>query len=808
MYMLMDASAFSLAGDLARTLALALVHSLWQATLIAWVVAIILKNLTAVHATARYRHAMVGMIAVPLCFFVQWLVLFLHAESSLATSPAGSATLPGIFSAALAPSHGAATIRAADADHDIWGLIVATVLALWAILALYRGYLAVRQLRLAHQLTQHAQPADDARLLQIAGDVLKQLNLDRPVRVMQAVAVDSPCVVGWWQPVLLVPPTLVGHATTEHLRIVIAHELAHLRRADYLVNAVQLFVESFFFFNPALQWLSRQVRIEREAACDDLAVRALAPNPAGPDHHHDQRARAARALIDVVDRLWTNLYPPPPPPPSHHTTHSSPTPHGPHISSAGELTHRVADAAAGQTASQADAPTVPSTSPAPPALTSLAGFAQRTAQIDQGGELFSRVSRLVAPQRKPALRWPTHAIPMAILALFILYAPSAFVRQHHFSGSPKPSEPGAVTIPAWPEALNTPPTSTHPPSPSPPTASDSSHAEGHASTCISGNIRLRDDQGRPIAFAALRAWQTQREPRARIRQQYLLTDSDGQASFEYMPNLPVEFEARVAGYQFDRHVFGLPTDAPGTNANANTNASAAVAADTVTDAASGAGAMPPLQWSLQPARATRGIVRSASTGEPIRDAVVLLVQRRGFYDEKFDPRHASVELARTSYDGRFRLPSLRDQADYTLFIKANGYGGKIVGGVFAGSDDLVLNLDPPRQLVGRISAPPTGLRPDRLTYRHHTEFSPRAFTDSVPIDWGTPPQESSVALGAASGAASGVVSGVASGQGRFIIPDILPGRLEIDISGQPLHRFTIAEGTANLVLDLSATASE
>lgn len=84
--------------------------------------------------------------------------------------------------------------------------------------------------------------------------------------------VTVPTVLGILQPMILLPMTLASGLTPEQIESVLAHELAHLRRYDHLVNLLQCVIESLLFFHPAVWWLSRRVRDEREHCCDDLVI--------------------------------------------------------------------------------------------------------------------------------------------------------------------------------------------------------------------------------------------------------------------------------------------------------------------------------------------------------------------------------------------------------------------------------------------------------------------------------------------------------------------------------------------------------
>jgi len=83
-----------------------------------------------------------------------------------------------------------------------------------------------------------------------------------------------PAVIGWLRPVILVPAGALLHLSPEELEAVIAHELAHVRRRDYLVNLLQSAIEILMFYHPAVWWIGRRIRAEREHCCDDMAVAA------------------------------------------------------------------------------------------------------------------------------------------------------------------------------------------------------------------------------------------------------------------------------------------------------------------------------------------------------------------------------------------------------------------------------------------------------------------------------------------------------------------------------------------------------
>ena len=102
-----------------------------------------------------------------------------------------------------------------------------------------------------------------------------QFGISSKVKIMQSGLAKVPMIIGHFRPLVLIPLGLLNSISTEEVEAILCHELAHIKRKDYLVNLLQSFVEIIFFFNPAVIWLSKLIRMERENCCDDLAVAKL-----------------------------------------------------------------------------------------------------------------------------------------------------------------------------------------------------------------------------------------------------------------------------------------------------------------------------------------------------------------------------------------------------------------------------------------------------------------------------------------------------------------------------------------------------
>jgi uncharacterized protein (TIGR03435 family) len=141
-----------------------------------------------------------------------------------------------------------------------------------------------------------------------------RLRISRPVQLLISGLVHAPAVMGLLRPVVLVPVGALAGLSAEQVEALLLHELAHVRRYDYLVNAIQSMVEALLFYHPAVWWVSGHMRSEREMCCDDAAVaitgdalgfaRALA-QVGSAEHAHHQAAMAATggSVVNRVARL-------------------------------------------------------------------------------------------------------------------------------------------------------------------------------------------------------------------------------------------------------------------------------------------------------------------------------------------------------------------------------------------------------------------------------------------------------------------------------------------------------------------------
>ncbi len=126
-------------------------------------------------------------------------------------------------------------------------------------------------------------------------DAARRLGVRREVRLLQSTLVTVPMVVGYLRPVILLPLCVVSGFSASEVEAILAHELAHIRRHDYLANLLQTLIETVCFYHPAVWWLSFRIRQEREHCCDELAAHTLG-----------SRAAYGRALLALEELRGTS----------------------------------------------------------------------------------------------------------------------------------------------------------------------------------------------------------------------------------------------------------------------------------------------------------------------------------------------------------------------------------------------------------------------------------------------------------------------------------------------------------------------
>ena len=289
-----------------------LVHSLWQFALVASLAVAIGQFMRRGSAAARYWMLASAMLLMVMAPFATWMVLLyedgrlaaMDAQTPFASpvlvaesrEPSGDVAdailvdeeLGGLRHAAtdviLPPSEQEAATTIANRSRvtpwwsvvtDVLGSWLYTIVSVWCCGVLLFSIRPVWSWFTVRRLRRIGTSPVSAAVQQALERMCARLQVTRQVAVLTSSLVSAPVVVGCFRSVILLPASFISGVPASQLEAILAHELAHVRRYDYLVNLLQTLVETLFFYHPAVWWLSHRIRVERENCCDDKVVAAL-----------------------------------------------------------------------------------------------------------------------------------------------------------------------------------------------------------------------------------------------------------------------------------------------------------------------------------------------------------------------------------------------------------------------------------------------------------------------------------------------------------------------------------------------------
>jgi beta-lactamase regulating signal transducer with metallopeptidase domain/protocatechuate 3,4-dioxygenase beta subunit len=258
-----------------------LVHFLWQACIVWTLTWGLMKILAKASANTRYIAACLGLLLMAVTPAVTFFVM--NSSGSMNTpvsvisqydNTSKPQTTEDLAWKVITSDHPLATSEKSIANNFNgsiesalpycvmgWALGVAS-LSFWYL----GGWCRLQKLRcLGTETVSH-------KIKENTLELAEQLGIRQVVHIAQSLLVQTPTVIGWLKPIILLPASALTGLTEQQLTALIAHELAHIKRHDYFVNIMQTVIEILGFYHPAVWWISRQIRMERENCCDDMAI--------------------------------------------------------------------------------------------------------------------------------------------------------------------------------------------------------------------------------------------------------------------------------------------------------------------------------------------------------------------------------------------------------------------------------------------------------------------------------------------------------------------------------------------------------
>lgn len=256
-----------LSPNVMHSLGWALLHFLWQGTALAALAAVAMALCR--RTSARY---LVGVAALGLMLLAPLATLSYYAQQNTGSSGITKASPLVSMAWPIARNNSTArtatiTLRNAPTRDGIPWLVEA-----WLFGVAFFSLRSAGGFLLLERERRRQSSVVSARVLQICYTLQDQLGITHAIRYCECKWLQAPAVIGWFRPIIFLPVTALTGLSEDQLQAVIAHELAHIRRFDPFVNVFQVCVETLLFYHPAVWWLNKRIRAEREHCCDEVAV--------------------------------------------------------------------------------------------------------------------------------------------------------------------------------------------------------------------------------------------------------------------------------------------------------------------------------------------------------------------------------------------------------------------------------------------------------------------------------------------------------------------------------------------------------
>lgn len=253
----------------------ALVHSLWQFGLLSLGTALLLRLFRRQSPNLRYRFVTGALLLAFLSFTmtIAWQLSPIKTtltidNQTLAENSINKDTIG--FSESAKPTVETASIievgREWLSNQLIWLVLCWLIGVLVFAVRFGSNYLLLNYLR--HEANQPANEHWQQRLVTLKN----QMNIEKAVRLLESAIVKAPMTFGHLKPVILMPMGLLANLPPEQVETLLLHELAHIRRHDFLINLLVGVLETLLFYHPAIWWLSARLNELREECCDDLVI--------------------------------------------------------------------------------------------------------------------------------------------------------------------------------------------------------------------------------------------------------------------------------------------------------------------------------------------------------------------------------------------------------------------------------------------------------------------------------------------------------------------------------------------------------
>lgn len=250
------------------SLGMTLLHSLWQIVLIYAILRLSLALLVNGKANFRYNISGSALFLTFLAAVVTFNIYFLNGKAEVITSQAVSLNLETETIPHYIQGIQEGNMESGITLYNLFPYIVSVYLIGVFILALK----LTGSLLFLRRYARRDTAAANRKTKEIFYELIKKFRFNRKIILVESLRAKTPMVIGYLKPVIIVPVGIFTHLPFNQVEAILAHELAHIKRNDFLINIIQSVVELLFFYHPVIYLISKHIREERENCCDDIAL--------------------------------------------------------------------------------------------------------------------------------------------------------------------------------------------------------------------------------------------------------------------------------------------------------------------------------------------------------------------------------------------------------------------------------------------------------------------------------------------------------------------------------------------------------
>ena len=279
-----------LSSEIIDALTRTLLHSIWQISIVAIVLSVVLRLCVNIDAVRRYYLSLSALIISMIVVAITFVTYYQPVMQGGMTDVSHNLMLQ----AQISDDYNAGTMSSINTWVRDYNFIIVNAWLIGSLLFFIKfvgGFIYLRR------IVNDAVPSSD-KLSSILKRINKKYRINRTILIRESQKITTPMVVGFVKPVILFPIGLIAQLSVSEVEAILAHELAHIKRHDYILNVFQIFVESIFYFHPAVWYISSCIRHEREHCCDDMAIKAT-----------NSTMSYARTLIKLQELNINNIQP-------------------------------------------------------------------------------------------------------------------------------------------------------------------------------------------------------------------------------------------------------------------------------------------------------------------------------------------------------------------------------------------------------------------------------------------------------------------------------------------------------------------